>query len=545
MRRNLEIPSGKRTPYYRFFEILPGVISYGAIVLLFLLSWLDPVLGAIYLFIVIASTLVKAIGVAYRTVQGFKVIKSAERVNWRKRMDDLAHPHEAFERLRDSKSRSYHFDEHVENLKLMAAMKDEYPDPEKVLHIVIMTAYNEGLPILTPSIEAVRKTTFPNERIIFVLAYEERGGAEMEKNAKTLAARYKGVFREFMLVKHPDGLANEVIGKGPNLTYAGKAVAEFVKKKKLPVANIIVTSLDSDNKMHSEYLDSVAYEFVTHPNRQRLSYQPVSLFTNNIWDAPAPTRVIAVSNSFFNVISTMRPHALRNFASHSQPLQALIAMDFWSKKTIVEDGHQYWRSLFFFGGDYRVLPIRIPIYQDAVMDDTLWKTVKAQFVQVRRWYYGASDIAYVGTRLFVRREQRVMPFFKLFPKFWRLLDGHVTLAILAPIVAFGGWVPMIMNMSAHTMVAYNLPNIVSIVETFASVGLIISILVSFKLLPERPARYRKGRSILMILQWILMPITSILYQSLAAFYAQTRLMLGLYMEKFDVTKKVRKVAPDS
>ena len=258
---------------------------------------------------------------------------------------------------------------------------------------------------------------------------------------------------------------------------------------------------------------------------------------NNIWDAPAPTRIIAVSNSFFNVISTMRPHALRNFASHSQPLQALMAMNFWSKRTIVEDGHQFWRSYFFFGGDYSVLPIRIPIYQDAVVDETLWKTIKAQFVQVRRWYYGASDIAYVGTKLFVRRERRLAPFWQLFPKFWRLLDGHVTLAILAPIVAFGGWVPMIMNMSSHAMVAYNVPNIVSIVETFASVGLIISILVSLRMLPKRPAKYRKGKSIFMVLQWVLMPLTSILYQSLAAFYAQTRLMLGRYMEKFDVTRK--------
>ena len=133
-----------------------------------------------------------------------------------------------------------------------------------------------------------------------------------------------------------------------------------------------------------------------------------------------------------------------------------------------------------------------------------------------------------------------MPFCQLFPKFMRLLDSHVTLAILAPIVAFGGWVPMIMNLSARTMVAYNLPNIVSIVETFASVGLIVSILVSFRMLPKRPAKYKKGKSISMVLQWILMPITSILYQSLAAFYAQTRLMLGKYMEKFDVTKKVTK-----
>ena len=540
MRKNLEIPQGKRTPLYRFFEILPGFISYGAIILLFLLSWLDPILGAIYLFVLISATLVKAIGVAYRTVQGYKVIKRAERVDWRKRMEDLADPHAAYERLIDDRNDSYHFDEHVENLKMLAVMQKDFPNPAKIYHVVIMTAYNEDYEILNPSIQAVVDNTFPNDRIIFVLAYEERGGDAMEATAKTLAKQYRGTFKHFMLAKHPDNLPGEVVGKGPNLTYAGYAVAEYVKTHHIPIENTIVTSLDSDNHMHPKYLDSVAYEFITHPNRQRLSYQPVSLFTNNIWDAPAPTRLVAVSNSFFNVISTMRPHALRNFASHSQPLQALEAMDFWSKRTIVEDGHQYWRSLFFFSGDYTVLPIRIPIYQDAVMDVTFWKTVKAQFIQVRRWYYGASDVAYVGSRLFVPRSQRPAPFWQVLPKFIRLLDGHITLAIMAPIITFGGWVPMIMNASSHDMVAYNLPNIVSIIETIASIGLVITVLVSFRILPKRPAKYRKGRSLLMVLQWILMPIASILYQSIAAYYAQTRLMLGLYMEKFDVTKKVVK-----
>lgn len=540
MRRNLEIPQGKRKPLYRFFEILPGAISYGAIILLFVLSWLDPVLGAIYLFILIASTLVKAIGVAYRTVQGYEVIKRAMRVDWRRRMEDLANPHDAYERIHDDENKSYHFEEHVENLKLMAAMPGEYIKPEKIYHAVIITAYDESIEVLTPSIEAISKNTFPNDHIIMALAYEERGGEAMENTAKELHKTFKGVFKDFLLVKHPANLPNEVKGKGPNLTYAGNYVASYVKSKHIPVENVIVTSLDSDNRMHEKYLDSVAYEFITHWDRQHLSYQPVSLFMNNIWDAPAPTRVIAVSNSFFNVISTMRPHSLRNFASHSQPLQALEAMGFWSKRTIVEDGHQYWRSLFFFSGDYKVLPIRIPIYQDAVIGETFWQTVKAQFVQVRRWDYGASDVAYVGVRLFTSRDKRPMPFLKLFPKFWRLLDGHVMLAIMAPIITAGGWVPMIMNASAHTMVGYNLPNIVSVVETFAMIGLIITVLISFRMLPPRPAKYKKGRAVFMFLQWILMPVTSILYQSLAAFYAQTRLMLGLYMEKFDVTKKVIK-----
>ena len=538
--QDLEIPQGKRRPLYRFLEIVPGAISYGAIILLFVLSLVSPVLGAIYLFIIIVSTLVKAVGVAYRTIQGYEVIKRAGRVDWRSRMEDLEHPHESFERLHGEDSKSYHFAEHVENLKMMAAMGNEYPDPGETIHVVIMTAYDEGPETLGPSIKAVQDSTFPKERIVFVMAYEERGGEAIERTVHELQQQYQGVFKDFILVKHPANLKNEVIGKGPNLTYAGRAVAEYVREHRLPVENVIVTSLDSDNRMAPKYLDSVAYEFIVHPNRQRLSYQPVSLFMNNIWDAPAPTRVIAVSNSFFNVISTMRPHALRNFASHSQPLQALEAMGFWSKRTIVEDGHQYWRSLFFFRGDYSVLPIRIPIYQDAVIDETFWKTVKAQFIQVRRWYYGASDVAYVGTRLFTRKEHRIMPFWQLFPKFWRLLDGHVTLAIMAPLITFGGWVPMIMNFSARTMVAYNLPNIVSVVETFAMIGLVVTVLISFRMLPKRPAKYRKRRNLAMLVQWILMPVTSILYQSFAAYYAQTRLMLGKYMEKFDVTKKVVK-----
>ena len=264
MRRNLEIPQGKRTKAYRFFEILPGLISYGAIILLFILSWLDPVAGSIYLFIIIASTLVKAVSVAYRTVQGYEVIKRAERVDWRRRIEDLENPHAAYERLRDNHDKSYHFNEHIENLKFMATMDTEYPRPSKIYHVVIITAYNEGLEILKPSIEAVKKSTFPNDHIIVALAYEERGGETMAETAKILAGQYKDTFKAFLAIKHPDNLSGEVIGKGPNLTYAGEKIADYIKNKHLSVGNIIVTSLDSDNHIHEKYLDSVEVVFLKH-----------------------------------------------------------------------------------------------------------------------------------------------------------------------------------------------------------------------------------------------------------------------------------------
>jgi hypothetical protein len=97
-----------------------------------------------------------------------------------------------------------------------------------------------------------------------------------------------------------------------------------------------------------------------------VSYQPLPIYTNNIWDAPAPMRVIATGNSFWNIVLGLRPHMLRNFSSHAQSMAALIDTDFWSVRTIVEDGHQFWRTYFRFDGRHEVYPIFTPIFQDAV-----------------------------------------------------------------------------------------------------------------------------------------------------------------------------------
>lgn len=69
------------------------------------------------------------------------------------------------------------------------------------------------------------------------------------------------------------------------------------------------------------------------------------------------------------------------------------------------------------------------------------------------------------------------------------------------------------------------------------VGILVSIFVSFKLLPPRPERYKKSRNVLMVLQWALMPVIAIVYSSMASYNAQTHLLLGKYLDKFDVTEK--------
>ena len=61
-----------------------------------------------------------------------------------------------------------------------------------------------------------------------------------------------------------------------------------------------------------------------------------------------------------------------------------------------------------------------------------------------------------------------------------------------------------------------------------------------KMLPPRPRRYKKSKNIVMVFQWALSPIISIVYSSFTAFYSQGRLAFGKYMEKFDVTDKAVK-----
>lgn len=539
MSKVIEIPVGKRTARYRFFEIFPALVSLGIIALLFCFSAISPIAGSIFLLIIVVGSVVKAIGTMFRTVQGYKMVNASCAINWRKRMVDLENPQESYERLAHTKSKAYDHQQHLKNLLNMAASEDgNYPNPQDIYHAIIITMYNETLDVLEPTVESVLASTFPKERMIVTIAYEERGGEAGEKVAKALQKKYGKKFGYFLLSKHPDGLPNEVIGKGGNITWAGKNLQKFVDEKGIKYSDVIVTTLDSDNRPHKVYFDQVAYEYIVHEERLHMAFQPVSLFTNNIWDAPAVTRVVACTNSFWNLVCTMRPLDLRNFASHSQPLEALVGMNFWSVRTIVEDGHQYWRSLFYFDGDYEVYPIRAPIGQDAVLNDTLLKTLKAQWIQLRRWDYGASDVAYVADYMFSKKNK--MHWDDLLPKFIRLLDGHVTLAATAPIVLFGGWVPLIFNIESLDLLAHHLPSVVSYIQTFAMLLMVVSIILSMKLLPPKPARYKKTKHVLMVLQWIISPVIAIVYTSFCALYSQIRLMLGLYMEKFDVTEKVVK-----
>jgi hypothetical protein len=534
--KSLEIPLVKERDWiYRSFEILPGFLSWGLLALPVILSFISPTVAAYFVIAYLLIWFVKAIALNVRMVQGYKQLNQHMSYEWQKLLEEIDNPSAAFAQYTQGINPKWH----QANLLAAEKRKNTRFKKDNIVHAIVIAVYNESRDVLEPTIQSILRTDYDNKKFIVVFAYEERGGTEVEQTVLDLTEQYGHEFRHMMAVKHPKDIPGEVIGKGGNITFAGRELLKYVDEQKLEHANVLVTTLDSDNRPHPQYFAALTYAYLACPDPIRTSYQPITMFTNNIWDAPAPMRVIASGNSFWNIVLTLRPHMIRNFASHSQSLAALVDTDFWSVRTIVEDGHQYWRSYFTYKGKYDVVAIKVPIYQDAVLARTYTKTLKAQFVQLRRWAWGCTDIAYVLHTGWRNRSKA--PKADLFFKTMRLIESHVSWATAPLLLLLAAFVPLYLAPDASdSVVANQLPIIASYIQRIAMVGIFVSIFFSIKLLPPKPPHYKKRHRVYMFLQWLYLPITTIVYNGIAALYSQTRLMIGWYYGKFDVTEKAVK-----
>ncbi len=523
---DIEIPLDKdKKRHYRFFEILPGALSYSLLIVPFILTLVDVSLAVFFILFYLLIFFARSLGYSARAISGYITMKEHMKLDWQELCKEIDNKKIGSANIKRPKW-------HAKNIKFLGKRVYDI-SPKEIMQAVIIATVNESREVLEPTIQAVLNSDYDPKKVILVIAYEGRAGKPAEDRVKELISVYGDKFMHSMAEKHPDDIPNEVVGKGGNITYAGKKLQKFVQKEKIDPKLVLVTTLDSDNRVDRRYFAALSYLYCVVPNPLRASYQPLAMYTNNIWDAPTMMRVLATGNNLFYIVNTKRPHLSRNFSAHAQPLASLIDTQFWSTRTVVEDGHQFWRSYFAYDGDYRVYPFSIPIYQDAVLADGYIKTLKAQFIQLRRWTYGASDVAYIADKGFWHKNK--IPKADVLTKLLRTLESHVTWATGPLIVYFAAFIPPLIT--PQNIAANQLPLIVSKVQRIGLIGLLISLYVCLVTLPPRPARYKRHRSVLMLLQWVVLPVTSVAYGSFAAFNSQTRLMFKRYLNRFDVTQK--------
>lgn len=495
--------SGFDRALYRFFEMLPGLLSLATLGTFIALSFLKPAVAAYFTIIFSVYWLFKTIYLSLHLRHNLKRMRHHMTLDWLERLKPL-----------------------------------KYDD---IHHLVIFPFYKEGYDVVAESIRALLRVEWDIKTIMVVLAVEARAGSAQLEIAKRIERDFGAHFRACLAIVHPANLEGDIPGKGSNISYAAEeARRELIDREHIPYEKVLVSTFDIDSVVYPQYFSCLTWNFLTAEKPYRSSFQPVPLYNNNIWQASTLSRVIAYSSSFWQMIQQERPEKLATFSSHSVPLPQLIEVNYWQRNVVSEDSRIFWNLFVRYDGDYRVVPLAYPVSMDANTAPTLLATAIQIYKQHRRWTYGAENIAYIlfaflkNPRILLRKKIRAA--FVQIEGFWSLTTHPLILFAIA-------WLPLIVGGHGFnaTVLSYNLPFVARSVLTLAMVGLVASAAIAMTLVPPRPAEYGRFRSAMLVVQWLLVPLTMVVFSSIPGLDAQMRLLTGRYLG-FWVTPKMRQAS---
>jgi len=495
----------------RFFEIIPGFLTWFTLIISIVASFKWPVYAALFIIAFDLYWLIRAVYMSTYLIAAYNKKQKYEKIDWMKKLENT------------NKS----------------DFPKNAPDWQDIYHLIIFPTANEPVEIIREAFDRLLVSSYPKDKMIVVLATEERDNPERrDAKEKLVQEKYSDKFFKTLVVRHPDGIAGEKKVKGANATWAAKNARKTVDQIGLKYENVIVSAFDCDTCAHSQYFAYATYLYLMAPDRNQCSLQPLPMYNNNLWDASMFVRVIAVSSSFWHMIESLRPDRLVTFSSHSMSFKTLVDVEYWPVDMVSDDSVIYWKCFNYFNGNYRSIPMYMHVSLDAVVANNFWDSIVNQYKQKRRWAWGIENFPLL-MRVFLRNKKIKLS--KKIKHTFILLEGNRSWATDSFIVVILGWLPLIVGGQAFyaTVLASRLPNMTRILMTIAMVGLVVSAALGMLLLPPRPKKYSKFKNIVMLLQWAIAPIIAPILGALPAIDAQTRLMIGKYLG-FWVTEKVRK-----
>ncbi len=400
------------------------------------------------------------------------------------------------------------------------------PGIDRIRHLIFLPMVNEDARVVRETLQQIASGSYPARNIIIVLAGEGRSRESFERTILPLAAEFRSQFLRVFTTLHPSDLPDEIPGKGSNLNWSGHEILPKILEMGLSPDDVIVSSFDIDTIIHPQYFSCLTYLYLTVPDPTKSSYQPVPLYNNNLWESPAAVRVAMFGTTFWLMTELTRPERMMTFSSHSMSLRMLEDVGFWQKDIVSEDSRIFLQGLIRYHGNYRVTPVYLPVSMDTVMTGGYWKALAALYRQLRRWAWGVEHFPYMVEAF---RRDALMPWTTKVAYIWKHLEGMYTWATAPILILLLGRLPFLVapDPFREFSVFQNTPFTLQILMRIAMIGVFVSAGLSLTLLPPRPAHVSRRKAILVtLLQWLLLPVTFVLFGALPAIDAQTRLMLG-------------------
>jgi len=480
----------------RFLEILIPGFSWILITMPVWLSFWHPAMVAYLIITFDVYWFYKSFMLAVTAVQAFVTMNAHVKINWLAAAKPLAHFNELY-------------------------------------HIVIIPEFHEPIHILKRTLTNLVNQDFPRERIIVVLATEDKD-PDAKATAKLLHEEFGSKFGHFLITRHVLH-TGEVAGKSSNMAWAGKRIVRAMKKWGIPMDWATVTSCDADALLHPKYFSYLSHEFLKDEKRSYHFYQGAILFYSNIWRIPLPSRVINTIYSISNLALLKQRGRLINFSTYSLALTTAIKAGYWAVDVIPEDYHLFFKVYFRFGRDVSTRSIFLPVLVDAAESHGFWRTMVNQYEQSKRWAWGISDIPYVVRNIFIHKE---IPVFDRLRRLLLLLEQHVFWSSNWFILTLGSTIPPIINPAfGRTVLGHNLAQLSSSILTLALIFLLVVIIVDVRMKPPRPKDFKSWNLPFLYIQWLTLPIVSFFLAALPGLDAHTRLILGKRLE-YRVTEKV-------
>lgn len=487
---------------YRLYEILPGLSIWLTLALCVGLSFFYP-LGMIYFVIVFdIYWVLRVINFSFYLIVAWIRFHAVKKIDWRQKL------------------------------------RAEIPLWHTKHHLVFLTVYNEEWPVVKTALESVRDAVYDPSVFTIVIAGEERMKEHFVSIMAEATKEFGASFGVLASTLHPANLPEEIPGKGSNLHYSEREMKKYVDKKGWKYEDVIVTVFDIDTVCHAEYFAYLTYLYCTHPRPTRSSYQPVALYNNNMWESPAVLRIMAFGTTFWMLTALARQDSLVTFSSHSMSFQALVDAGFHDKRIVSEDSRIFYQCILAYNGEYEVTPMYIPVSMDTVRDDSWWQSVKNLYRQQRRWAWGVEHIPFLLWEF--RKKGKTFPWWKKAKWLFVEWEGKWSWCLVAILITVLGRLPMYVAPESvrQSALFFNTPHILETLMNIALVGLLMSAVFSFPLLPKRPSSHPAHRYIMMVLQWLLLPISLFFLGAVPAIDAVTHLMRGKYLG-FNVSQKKR------